>query len=272
MDATASKQTAVVNIPTVIAIGALVMSLNVALHEAVHAVACPLVGGDLQIYTALAVDCVGVTGAAGRFVAGSAPLINLVIGFALYAYLRREARLAGNAWYGVWLFMLASWLSGAGYLLFSGVANVGDMAAVIEGWSPPWLWRGLLLVVGAGAFMWVIALALRVFGTRVGGTRDEQFGRASRMAIFSYVGFILPIALAALFHPAGLNSLPVLAGLAAVLFGQSPLLWMMQWFRAAIFVKLPGEPLVVRSSPSIIVAAVVVVALYAFVLGRGITF
>ena len=52
MHATASRLRATVHLPTVIALGALVMSLDVALHEATHAVACPLVGGDLRSYTA----------------------------------------------------------------------------------------------------------------------------------------------------------------------------------------------------------------------------
>ncbi len=59
MHTSPSKQTAVVNLPTVIALGALVMSLNVALHEAAHAVAWSFVDGDPQIYNALAVDCCG---------------------------------------------------------------------------------------------------------------------------------------------------------------------------------------------------------------------
>lgn len=261
-----------ISVPTVIAIGAIVMSLNVAVHEAVHALACPLVGGDLQVYTALSVECAGGSNAASKIVSGSAPFFNLLIGAALYFYLRGRPSLSDTSWYTSWLLMLANFLSGAGYFIFSGVAGVGDMAAVIAGWQPPLLWRGLLFLIGALLFIGLIALSLRVFGTRVGGTTDEQIGRASRLAIWSYIGFLLPVILAALFNPDGLGGLPAVAGLAAVIFGQSPLLWMMQWFRAKTFPKLPGDPLQIRPSWALIAAAILVVVLYGIILGRGIYF
>jgi hypothetical protein len=268
----AEENKAVVNVPTVVAIGALVMSLNVAVHEAVHALACPLVGGELQVYTALSVECAGVSGVAGKIVSGSAPFFNLLIGAALYFYLRGQPSLSDTPWFATWLLMLANFLSGAGYFIFSGVAGVGDMAVVIAGWQPTLLWRGLLFLVGALMFIGLIALSLRVFGLRVGGTADEQIGRASRLAFWAYIGFLLPVVLAALFNPDGLGGLPAVAGLAAVLFGQSPLLWMMQWFRAETFTKLPGDPLQIRPSWVLIAVAFLVVALYGIVLGRGIYF
>ncbi len=50
----------------------------------------------------------------------------------------------------VWLLMLMNMLYAAGYGMFSGIANVGDMAVVINGLEPFWLWRLAGNVVLAG--------------------------------------------------------------------------------------------------------------------------
>ena len=272
MTTTTQKQTPPINIPTVIAIGALVMSLNVAIHEGIHALACLAVGADLSVYTALSVECSGGTTAGSKFVSLSAPLANLIIGAAVYWLLRRSTGASDEVWYTGWLFMLVNWLAGAGYLLFSGVAGVGDIAAVLEGWQPAWLWRGLTLLGGAVLYLGVIAVALRLFGTRVGGTDDERISRAQKLAVWSYVGVVIPVVLASLFHPAGFTGLPAVAGMAAAVLGQSPLLWMMQWFRAKSFPKRNGVPLQIRPNGAIPAAAIIVAFLYGVGWGRGIFF
>lgn len=248
------------------------MSVNVALHEGIHALACLALGADLSVYTALSVECAGGSVAASKIVAGSAPLANLVIGAFVYWLLRRSVNAADEVWYMGWLFMLVNWLAGAGYLLFSGVAGVGDIAVVIEGGEPGWLWRGLTLLVGALLYLGLIAVALHLFGARVGGTADERISRSQKMATWSYVGIVLAVLLASLFHPLGFASLPVIAGLAGALFGQSPLLWMMQWFRAKAFPKSSGEPLQIPPNRLLLIAGIIVTLIYGVGLGRGIYF
>ncbi len=168
--------------------------------------------------------------------------------------------------------MLVNLLAGAGYLLFSSVAGVGDITVFLDGWQPAWLWRGLALLLGAALFLGLIAVALRLFGTRIGGTDDERIGRAQKLGTWSYVGVVIPVVLASLFHPAGFTGLPAVAGMAGALLGQSPLLWMMQWFRAKSFPKRDGPPLQIRSNRAMTTAAVIVALLYGVGLGRGIFF
>jgi hypothetical protein len=92
------------------------------------------------------------------------------------------------------------------------------------------------------------------------------------MAFWSYIGIIIPVLLASLFHPAGFTSLPAIAGMAAALLGQSPLLWMMQWFSAKSFPKSSGHPLQIPPNRLLLIAGLIVTVIYGVGLGRGIYF
>ncbi len=115
-------------------------------------------------------------------------------------------------------------LYGLGYVMFSGVAGIGDIANVISGWEPVWLWRVLTTLVGSLMFMGCFWLALREFGKMVGGEPDEQIGRANKLSILSYVASLL-VVLAGLFNTFGFLSLPVMAGLWLLIQGGDPALW-----------------------------------------------
>ena len=119
---------------TVVALAAMAISLTVGLHEGAHALTCVLVGGDLREYSALHAECESQTPLQRKLVAGSAPLYNLLAGLALYGLLRAARRLAPEAWTFGWLLMSMNLFYGAGYVLFSGVSGLGDLAVVVEGW------------------------------------------------------------------------------------------------------------------------------------------
>ncbi len=177
---------AAVDIPTTIA-----AALNVGIHEEAHAAACVLSGGEFLGLTALSASCEQPGEGARRLISLAGPLVNLIIGAALYLWLRRRGATAGTPWYFLWLFMLLNFLCGTGYLLFSGVIGVGDMAVVVDGWSPGWLWRGLLILVGAAVYLVTIMLSLQLFGRRVGGTSDEQIGRSWAAAAAAAVALVV---------------------------------------------------------------------------------
>lgn len=257
---------------TVVAIAAIAISLNVAIHEGIHALTCLGVGGRLQEYSALHVACDLQTVQQGKIVDGSAPVYNLIAGLLLWIVVRNARNLASEGWFLLWLFTLMNWLYGAGYFMFSGIANVGDMATVINGWEPSWLWRVLMTIAGALLFVFFVWLALREFGKMVGGEANEQIRRANKLGILSYVTSLAVVLIAGLFHPYGFLSLPVMAGLAAVAGGLSPLLWMMQWFRAKSFAILDKQPLEIHRSGRWLAIAVVVVLAYTVVLGRTLYF
>jgi hypothetical protein len=272
MNSTPSNHKPDIDWLTVVAIAAIAISINVAVHEGVHALTCLAVGGRLKAYSALYVSCNTLTTWQGKIVDGSAPIFNIVAGGLLWVIVHNSRKQASETWFFLWLFMLMNWLYGAGYWVFSGIANVGDMATVISGWSPGWLWRVLMTIAGLLLFMLFIQLASLEFGKVIGGDSDEHIRRANKLGILSYFTSFVVVLIAGFFNPNGVLSLPVTAGLFAVAGGLSPLLWMMQRLRAKNFIKPGKKTLEIHRQWQWLVVAGVVVFLYVFVLGRTLYF
>jgi len=272
VDQNRHHQKAVVDLLTTIAIAAIAISLTVSFHEGMHALSCLVVGGDLQELSALHALCDASEIWQGKIVSAIASVANIGLGFICLAYLRRTRQQSSERQFFLWLFMLMNWLNGAGYWMFSGIANVGDWANVIAGWEPQFLWRIIMTIVGTGTYAFLVWLALKELGKIIGGSANEQIGRATKLGLLAYATAGLVILLAGVFNPHGMNSLPVIAGLLAVLGGLSPLAWMTQWFRAKSFVKLPQQPLEIQRQWSWIMAAGLITFIYAFVLGRTLYF
>ena len=156
--------------------------------------------------------------------------------------------------------------------MFSGITNIGDWAVVINGWEPSWLWRVLMTILGMLLFVTFIRLALGEFGKMIGGETDEQIVCANKLCIVSYITAFVVVLLAGFFCPFGVISLPVTAGLFAVLGALSPLLFMMRWFRSEHFVKLARESIEIQRKWQWLVASCIVVFTYIFILGRTLYF
>jgi len=257
---------------TIIAIAAIAVSLTGAFHEGVHALSCVILGGELQEYSAFHVAHENLTTSQGKIVAGSASIANLILGILFLVLLRHSHRKSAELQFFVWLMMLINLLKGAGYWMFSGISNVGDWAVVISGWEPYWLWRTAMAIFGTGVYTYCVWIALHELGKIIGGKADEQISRANKLGILSYSASIMVVAFAGINNPYGIASLPVVAGLLAVLGGLSPLVWMMQWFRANMFKKLQKKPLEINRQWFWIVTGLAVVFGYSFILGRTVYF
>jgi hypothetical protein len=257
---------------TVVAIAAIAISINVGFHEGVHALACITVGGQLQEYSALYEECDSSTVLQAKIVAGSAPTFNLLAGGLLWALLRTSRKWPSEAQFFIWLLMLMNLFYGAGYFILSGSVNIGDWAVVIDGWEPSWLWRILMTLLGTMLFVFFIRIGLKEFGAMVGGNADEQISRAQKLCIVSYITSFTVVLAAGFFCPYGLLGLPVTAGLFAVLGALSPFLYMMRWFRLKSFEKLEKEPLEIHRKWQWLVASLIVVFTYVFILGRTLYF
>ena len=266
------ERKAVVDWLTTIAIAAIAVIVTVVFHEGIHALSCVVLGGDLLEYSSLHVSCDNAGIWQSKVRSGSASIANIILGTIFLFVLRRSQQRSSEWVYFAWLFMLVNWLNGSGYWMFSGIGNVGDWANVIDGWEPVWLWRVIMTLVGIGSYLFFVWFALKELGKIIGGDADEQIGRAVKLGMISYFTALLVTLLAGLFHPYGMVSLPVIAGLLATAGGLSALLWMMQWFRAASFAKLPGPPLEIHRKLSWIIVAAVVVFVYIVILGRTIYF
>jgi hypothetical protein len=257
---------------TAVAIAAIAISLTVAFHEGIHAITCVTVGGNLQEYSALYATCNSSTVLQAKLVAGSAPTYNLIAGFLSWVVIRTSRRQSSETILFLWLFMLMNWFWGAGYFIFSGIANVGDWAVAINGWEPSWLWRVLMTIVGTILYIFFIRIGLKEFGKIFGGNADEQIHRTNKFFILTYTTSFVVILIAGFFCPFGFVSPPVTAGLLAVAGALSPFLLMIRWFRTNHFVKLNNAPLEVHRKWRWITTAIIVVFIYVYVLGQTLYF
>jgi hypothetical protein len=106
----------------------------------------------------------------------------------------------------------------------------------------------------------------------IGGNADEKIHRANELSIVSYITSFGVVLIAGLLCPSGVLSLPVTAGLFAVLGALSPFLWMMRWLRTIKIVNPIKFPLEIHRKWQWLVAATLVVFAYVFILGRTLYF
>jgi hypothetical protein len=187
-----------INILTVASIGIFAFGLEPVVHEILgHAVACWLTGGKVILISSTAMQ----TASASRLVPAAGPIANIFFGLAALALLRSitprtiaaksSAQLASNApmpdhaqpsapavarpdvhavsdvkhipltCLFLYFFAFANLFLATGYILYSGLIRFGDFAAVIDGLRPAWLYRAVLVVVGALGYRYGIAQAAR---------------------------------------------------------------------------------------------------------------
>jgi hypothetical protein len=128
------------------------------------------------------------TASASRLVPAAGPLANILFGLAALALLRflttqqnanaraqtgvsANTTAAAPAAFGVtrisltllflYFFAFANLFLATGYILYSGLINFGDFAAVIDGLRPAWLYRAALVMIGALGYRYGIAQAAR---------------------------------------------------------------------------------------------------------------
>lgn len=258
---------------TVIAVAVVVYALSSLLHEGVgHGGACLAVHGVARELSSMHFECTlpddSVNGA--RIVAAGGTIATLIGGFlALGLYHLRPANNVLR--YSLWLFAAVNLMQGTGYFLFSGIANVGDWAAVIESWEPAWLWRVMLAGAGFGSYLMLTQYLFRALQPFVGDARPRRYEHAVRLGALAYVAGGVFEVVTGLFNPGGL-ALVLLSGAAASLGGTSGLAWGPHTLRGH---RTPSDMLeipvllVKRSWIMIVVALLVAVPFVAF-FGPGI--
>jgi hypothetical protein len=249
---------------TICAISILAAILSNILHEGVgHGLIALLTGAKSGVLTTVAWS----SEFDSRLVAAGGTLVNVVAGLMFWFALRS----AQNASLPIRYFLLISaafnLFAGTGYFFFSGVTDFGDWAAVISGLAPHWLWRVLLVVLGAVSYY----AAVRVVGVglrRYVGVPREQQRRLRKLTIVPYISAILLLSIAGLLNPLGIqllwqSALPATAG------GQSGLLWLQYYIPRGTGPNRTPEQ--VERNSGWIVAAGILALVYIVVLGRGIT-
>jgi hypothetical protein len=252
---------------TIVAISIVAFAIANVLHEGVgHGGACLLMGGHARVLSTVHFEC----DRASPFIAAGGTLANFIAGFLSWIAVRRAHLARADARFFLWLLMTVNLLQGAGYFLFSGVADFGDWADVIHGLEPIWLWRTALTVVGALSYLLLAWLALLELSRFLGP--HEYHRRAARdLTIIPYLVGGLLYTVAGLFNPVGV----ILVGLsaaAASFGGTSGMAWMTQYLGTALVPQAVSEPLALPRSRGWIVGAVVTAIIFTGVLGPGVRF
>jgi hypothetical protein len=160
---------------TIVAVAIPAFALQPFAHEVLgHAVTAWATGARVILISSTAMQ----TGPGGRIIPASGPLANLFLGALGYVALRRIPRFSALRLF-LWIFTFANLFIGTGYILFSGLTNFGDSAAVIAGLKPAWLYRTALIVFGAFGYRFSVGLAARdTLGViRNGSLSTENFER-----------------------------------------------------------------------------------------------
>jgi len=197
------------NLWTVIAVGIVAYAACDMVHEVLgHGVACALTGGHAISLSTVALQ----TESESRIVAAAGSIANVIAGLLALLAFRRGSRFSPSRHF-LWLFASTNLLNGTGYLLFSGVLDYGDWAVVIAGMEPHCLWRVVLVVAGAAAYVSVIRL---IAGATVFLVRDGDVSRreVGRLVFPAYVAGGLLFVTGSALNPVG-PSLILLSGVSS---------------------------------------------------------
>ena len=230
--------------------------LTTMMHEAVHAMTCWVLGGSIQSFSVAHVRCEVPTLMAYKTVAASATFANLIVAALLCGWLRSGRFHDDRRRFFVWLLFNFNLLLGAGYLFASGITGAGDWIVVLRGWEPRWAYQLGLVLFGAVLLLAGVAWSLSEFGRLVPSEAPKPIGIAQRISLVCYVSASAAMFVVGCTHPNGPFAFPAVVGLIAAIGGLSPLLWMMQWFRADVFVPRGETPLAIGPSRIAFAAAV----------------
>ena len=258
---------------TVISVATVAYGLANVVHEGLgHGGACLLTGCSPHLLTSIQFqgDQASLSGAASRFIAAGGTLANLAAAAAAIALLHRHRGRDTTLRFFLWLFATVNLLQGTGYLLFSGVGNVGDWSAVVRGWAPHWLWRVTLAAVGGVAYYGAAHWAMRQLARWLRGSGGTRLQEAYRYTLTAYATGALLYVSAGLSDPAGPIIL-LLSGVPASLGATSALLWGPQLLNNPLVGAGEGSESPVPRDWRWIVAAAASTALFVFVLGPGVT-
>ena len=249
---------------TIISISVLACVLQDILHEGLgHAVTAWLSGAHHITISTVAMQSDIET----RWIAASGTLVNLVFAAVFWLLLFDRKRYSPTLRYFLVLAMMGNLFTGTGYFFFSGMANFGDWAAVIDGLQPHWLWRVGLILVGAASYyasMLLVAAELRPFQIPV-----EGWQRIRGLSWTPYFTDGILAGVAGLLNPAGLFYV-IASALPSTLGANAGLLSLPGLMRGKNIQSDETVAPIERSMPWIATGAVVAL-LFIVVSGRGIT-
>ena len=259
---------------TLIAIAVVAYAISNVTHEGLgHGGACLLVGCKPHLLTSMQFDgdATQLSSAAVRIIAAGGSVMNLLLAGAAALLLRGTRTDRPHRWFFFWLLASVSLLQATGYLLFSGVGNVGDWVVVTDGLPGGAVWKVLLIVVGAATYWLAVRWSMSRLGRHLQEAAPTRVREAYRYTLPAYfTGAVLAV-VAGMFDPAA-QSIILISGIAASLGGTSGLAWGPQLLRNPSFAPA-GEALAPLGRVwAWIAAGAVCATAFVLILGPGLRF
>jgi hypothetical protein len=259
---------------TLISISMLAYAVTTILHEYLgHAATCAFVGGSVKELNAFYVDCQygTISDLSIRLVAIAGPFVSLIAGLVGFGLIRRLKHGSSHASYFLWLFSTISLMTATGYLMFSGVLDLGDFGTTRDGalfqLAPEWLWRGAITMLGLAGYIGVVIFTLRAIDSLLGGETTQRVARAQTLALVSYLSGAGMAILIGFLNPNGIV-IVLISAAASTLGGTSALAWMMQLLKRDEKTAFPL--LSIQRDWRWVGVSLVVIILYAVVFGPSI--
>lgn len=256
------------DLPTLVAIAVVAFALANVAHEGLgHGGACLIGGSRPLVLSSVHFECdEGLLSDAGRrLLAAGGTVVNVVVG-GLAALAFRTVRRGPHLRWFLWLLASVNLFQAAGYLLFSGLGDVGDWAEVIAGRQPSWAWHAGLAVGGAAAYVGIARTAARGLAPLL--RDDARVAHTRQLAVPSYWSGGVLYCVSSLLNPLG-PSLLLISAAAASLGGASGLLWFHEFLRGDSGPAAPDAIMVTRHT-AWLAAGAVTAAVFIGVLGPGV--
>ncbi len=258
---------------TVGAIAVVAYAVSNVVHEGLgHGGACLLVGGRPETLNAIFFECSveGLQSSAQRWLAAGGSIANLVFAGLAAAALKTLPSQWGRVRDFAWLMLAVNVLQPFGYLLFSGLAGVGDWSVVVDGLQPAGVWRLGLSVVGVVLYFWVAPRVLMPeLEPFLGTGSEERAARGRALTLLPYLVGGTVYVLAGRFNPHG-PSLVLISGAAASFGGTSLLAWYPRLWARRPPARADQVALGIPRSWGWLVLAAVVLGIFVGVLGPGV--
>jgi len=256
------------DLPTMMAIGALVWAVSNGGHEIVgHGGACLAVGCEPTGVSSsfLFCDLGDQPGWKEDVVVAAGVLWNLLLAAFGAALARRSTLSAATRYFG-WSLLAVNLFYTGSYIAGWFFGPTLDWAIWLEGREPPWAWRAALTATGLTLVAASFHVATRMWSPFLGG--EGSASRRWRMALPPYVAAILVKVAAGLLNTSDDRTLVLLGSFGATgIF----LVWMLllPLYDRAVRGDRPGPVLGIPRSPRWWLVSAIVSALFVLILGRG---
>lgn len=267
----AAPTTSRADVLTVAAIAVVAYGLANQVHEALgHGGACLAAGCTPELLTAVSFygNEDGLSQDAVRFISAGGTLANFAAALVGGFLLRGAEFTRGGRWLFAWIFTTINLMQATGYLFFSGVANIGDWAAVVRDLPHPGTWRIALAVIGGAAYWFVADRAIKRLTAHIPGIGKERLPAIYRITLTAYLAGAALYLSAGIFNPGGFE-IVLVSAVAASLGGTSGLAWAPQSMRNPAEASFESPALAVERDWRWIAAAAAIAVPYVAVLGPG---